>query len=192
MKNRRVNGIDAGPRSGRSQLEVTPVAFESGDSPQSNAGEDIWGNLIALGFQLLEVGLEALVRYRPLDGYVCKHPPHTANHPGSSRTLTSAARLKSRNCTRISSAFNNVICHELQGNRPVVEYGLNFEHCTPFCHNLSVLKSLALRLRANADFVRSVFGARLMLWPQKEPAEQKVAHQDWPTVSFISRNPGFR
>jgi hypothetical protein len=28
--------------------------------------------------------------------------------------------------------FDNVICHELQGNRPVMEYGLNFEHCTPF------------------------------------------------------------
>ena len=29
-----------------------------------------------------------------------------------------------------------------------------------------------------------------MLWPQKEPAERKVAHRDWAPVSFISRNPG--
>src|ERR1700731_1770364 len=35
---------------------------------------------------------------------VCKHPPHTANPPGSSRTLTSAAQSKSSNCPRISSA----------------------------------------------------------------------------------------
>jgi len=49
------------------------------------------------------------------------------------------------------------------------------------------LKSLALRLWANADFVRSSFGARLMLWPEKKPAKRKVSHRDWPPVSFFSR-----
>jgi hypothetical protein len=46
-------------------------------------------------------------------------------------------------------------------------------------------------ITANADFVRSNFGAGLMLWHQKESAERKVAHRDWPPVSFIRRNPGF-
>jgi hypothetical protein len=44
---------------------------------------------------------------------------------------------------------------------------------------LSVLKSLALRLWATPIF-RSDFGTRLMLWPQKESVERKVAHRDWP------------
>src|ERR1700728_3482916 len=30
-----------------------------------------------------------------------------------------------------------------------------------------------------------------MLWHQKESAERKVAHRDWPAVSSISRNPRF-
>jgi hypothetical protein len=33
-------------------------------------------------------------------------------------------------------------------------------------------------ITANADFVRSNFGAGLMLWHQKESAERKVAHRD--------------
>jgi hypothetical protein len=45
-------------------------------------------------------------------------------------------------------------------------------------------RSLALLLQAHADFVGSGFGARLMLLPQKEPAERKVAHRDYPPVSF--------
>jgi hypothetical protein len=42
-----------------------------------------------------------------------------------------------------------------------------------FCHKLSVLQRAALQIWADADFVRSGFGARLMLWPEKEPAERE-------------------
>jgi hypothetical protein len=58
-------------------------------------------------------------------------PPHAANHPGSSRTLTGYA-VEVEELHPHFLRFDNVICHELQGNRPVMEYGLNFEHCTPF------------------------------------------------------------
>ena len=60
-----------------------------------------------------------------------------------------------------------------------------------FCHNLSVLKRLALQLWANADFVRSGFGARLMLWPEKKPAEWEGFASRLATGSFIGRNVDF-
>jgi hypothetical protein len=78
--------------------------------------------------------LECVLKLRALEfsgGCVCKHSPQTANHPGSFRTLPSAARSKSRNCSRISSASTVSSVTNSKATDPSWS-SLELEHCAPF------------------------------------------------------------
>ncbi len=54
--------------------------------------------------------------------------PHTASHPGSSTTTTSAT-IEHEPLLPHFLGLRRIVCQELHSDRTVMEYGLEFEHC---------------------------------------------------------------